>query len=250
MPHLQQRGIDMGFIDNDALVAVLTRILETFATKEELEAVEAGGVTVDAALSDTSTNPVQNMVIKAALDGKSNSGHKHSAGDITSGTLSVERGGTNRASWQANRLIYPTQGLQGTTAFDQLIHPTTDGGFLRQNKTGAPFWTKPTDVLSAITSDTDWLTYSTTYPCVQYRVVNNIMYLRAYSDNQKNLSAGAYTTVGRVPTSYKPSVSIYFPANTVGGGKAIDGFVGTDGYIKLYSQVSTGYWAFSLSYPI
>jgi len=211
MPHLQQRGIDMGFVDNDALVAVLTRIIETFATKEELEAVEAGGVTVDAALSDTSTNPVQNRVIKAALDGKSNSGHYHSAGDITSGTLPVARGGTNRASWQANRLIYPTQGLQGTTAFDQLIHPTTDGGFLRQNKTGAPFWTKPTDVLSAITSDTDWLTYSTTYPCVQYRVVNNIMYLRAYSDNQKNLSAGAYTTVGRVDASYKPSVSIYFP---------------------------------------
>lgn len=140
----------MGFVDNDALVAVLTRILETFATKEELEAIEAGGVTVDAALSSTSTNPVQNRVIKAALDGKSNSEHNHSAGDITSGTLPVARGGTNRTSWQANRLIYPTQGLQGTTAFDQLIHPTTDGGFLRQNKTGAPFWSKPADVLSAI----------------------------------------------------------------------------------------------------
>lgn len=84
----------MAFVDNDALVTVLTRILETFATKEELEAIEAGGVTVDAALSSTSTNPVQNKAVKAALDGKASSSHEHAAGDISSGTLSVARGGT------------------------------------------------------------------------------------------------------------------------------------------------------------
>lgn len=84
----------MAFVDNDALVAVLTRILETFATKEELEAIGAGGVTVDAALSSTSTNPVQNKAVKAALDGKASSSHEHAAGDISSGTLSVARGGT------------------------------------------------------------------------------------------------------------------------------------------------------------
>ena len=99
MPHLQQRGIDVGFVDNDALVTVLTRILKAFATKEELEAVEAGGVTVDTALSSTSTNPVQNKAVKAALDGKASSSHEHAAGDITSGTLSVARGGTGKTAW-------------------------------------------------------------------------------------------------------------------------------------------------------
>ena len=74
--------------------------------------------------------------------------------------------------------------------------------------------------------------------------------MRAYSDAQKNLTAGSYTTVGRIETSYAPSVSIYFSANTVGSGKAIDGYIGTDGYVKLYAQAATSYWAFSLAYPV
>lgn len=37
------------------------------------EGGEGGSVTVDAALSSTSTNPVQNKVVKAALDLKANS---------------------------------------------------------------------------------------------------------------------------------------------------------------------------------
>lgn len=38
---------------------------------------EIPGVNVDASLSDTSTNPVQNKVVKTAIDGKSNTGHNH-----------------------------------------------------------------------------------------------------------------------------------------------------------------------------
>lgn len=41
------------------------------------------GITVDRALSDTSENPVQNKVVKAALDGKSGTGHTHAYSDIT-----------------------------------------------------------------------------------------------------------------------------------------------------------------------
>lgn len=41
------------------------------------------GITVDAALSDTSENPVQNKVVKAALDGKSGTGHTHSYNALT-----------------------------------------------------------------------------------------------------------------------------------------------------------------------
>lgn len=42
-----------------------------------------GGITVDAAFSATSENPVQNKVVKAALDGKSGTGHTHAYGEIT-----------------------------------------------------------------------------------------------------------------------------------------------------------------------
>ncbi|MGI5873548.1 MAG: hypothetical protein ACOX8R_02665 [Bacillota bacterium] len=54
--------------------------------------------TVDTALSSTSTNPVQNKVINTALAGKAASSHTHAAGDITSGTLPVARGGTGLTS--------------------------------------------------------------------------------------------------------------------------------------------------------
>lgn len=53
--------------------------LMSAADKAKLDRVAAGSnhVIVDAELSTTSTNPVQNKVIKSALDGKSNTGHTH-----------------------------------------------------------------------------------------------------------------------------------------------------------------------------
>ena len=53
--------------------------LMSAADKAKLDGVAAGSnhVTVDAELSADSTNPVQNKVIKSALDGKSNTGHTH-----------------------------------------------------------------------------------------------------------------------------------------------------------------------------
>lgn len=53
--------------------------LMSAADKTKLDGIAAGSnhVTVDAELSTTSTNPVQNKVIKSALDGKSNTGHTH-----------------------------------------------------------------------------------------------------------------------------------------------------------------------------
>lgn len=53
--------------------------LMSAADKVKLDGVSAGAgqVTVDAELSTTSTNPVQNKVIKSALDGKSNTSHTH-----------------------------------------------------------------------------------------------------------------------------------------------------------------------------
>ena len=49
---------------------------------------------IDSALSSTSTNGLQNKVIKTALDGKANSTHTHSASDITSGLATVATSGS------------------------------------------------------------------------------------------------------------------------------------------------------------
>lgn len=53
--------------------------LMSAADKTKLDGIAAGSnhVIVDAELSADSTNPVQNKVIKSALDGKSNTGHTH-----------------------------------------------------------------------------------------------------------------------------------------------------------------------------
>lgn len=59
--------------------------LMSAADKTKLDGIAAGSnhITVDSTLSANSTNPVQNKVIKSALDGKSNTGHTHVKADIT-----------------------------------------------------------------------------------------------------------------------------------------------------------------------
>lgn len=59
----------------------------TGATGPQGPAGSDASVTVDSALSDTSTNPVQNKVIKSALDGKAASAHNQAASTITAGTF-------------------------------------------------------------------------------------------------------------------------------------------------------------------
>lgn len=45
-------------------------------------ATEANKTVVDSSLSSSSTNPVQNKVVNSALNGKSNTGHKHTSDEI------------------------------------------------------------------------------------------------------------------------------------------------------------------------
>ena len=72
-----------------------TKGLMSASDKKKLDGVEQGAnkTTVDSSLSATSTNPVQNKIVKDALDDKANSDHNHSANDITSGLLPISRGG-------------------------------------------------------------------------------------------------------------------------------------------------------------
>ena len=59
--------------------------LMSAADKTKLDSIEesANKTVVDTALSDTSTNPVQNKVIDAALAGKANTSHTHTKSEIT-----------------------------------------------------------------------------------------------------------------------------------------------------------------------
>lgn len=63
-------------------------MLSTDKTKLDGIAEGANKTTVDSSLSSSSTNPVQNKVVKAALDGKANSSHTHAGSDVTGLTAS------------------------------------------------------------------------------------------------------------------------------------------------------------------
>lgn len=89
--------------------------LMSAADKAKLDGVAAGSnhVTVDAELSTTSTNPVQNKVVKAALDGKSNTGHKHVKADITDFPTSMPASDVSAWAKAASKPSYSISEISG-----------------------------------------------------------------------------------------------------------------------------------------
>lgn len=69
---------------------------------------ESGGssITVDSALSTTSTNPVENRVITNSLNGKSNIGHTHLVSDITNFPTSMPASDVYAWAKQPNKPTY------------------------------------------------------------------------------------------------------------------------------------------------
>lgn len=84
-------------VNGETLIDLTNDTVEAEAVDEGVSFHTANGESavgtkvIDSELSTTSTNAVQNKVVTEALNGKANSSHKHSASDITSGTLSTDR---------------------------------------------------------------------------------------------------------------------------------------------------------------
>ena len=114
--------------------------------KNKLAGIATGAnkTTVDSALSDSSTNPVQNKVINNALLGKANSSHTHKVSDITSGTLGLTQGGTGSVSGLAEA---PRNAIirKAGDADDYLYYTATKSGALyASGENGSPvFGTLP-----------------------------------------------------------------------------------------------------------
>ena len=75
--------------------------------------------------------------VENKLANKADTTHYHTTSNITSGTLSVIRGGTGKGSWSSNRIIYPS----GSTTLTQLAFPSEES-VLAQKSSGSPFWKK------------------------------------------------------------------------------------------------------------
>lgn len=68
--------------------------------------------------------------------GAAEDSHEHTATDITKGTLRVNRGGTGKGTWAANRIPY----LSASSVFSQLPFPAQSNSVLHQDISGAPYW--------------------------------------------------------------------------------------------------------------
>lgn len=89
--------------------------LMSAADKTKLDGIAAGSnhITVDSTLSANSTNPVQNKVIKSALDGKSNTGHTHVKADITDFPTSMPASDVYSWAKQSSKPSYTISEVSG-----------------------------------------------------------------------------------------------------------------------------------------
>lgn len=103
-------------IGADAVVTTSSDGLMSASDKSKLDGIAEGAtkITVDTALSSTSTNPVQNKVIKSALDKKLNRSGGTLTGAITTKgiklTSGTDFGSSLPSSLQSNQLFFQTLG--------------------------------------------------------------------------------------------------------------------------------------------
>ena len=143
------------FLDYNGLQRFLNNLKTIIPTKTSDITNDSGFLTqhnpVDSSLSDTSTNAVQNKVVKGALDGKSDTGHTHTASEVsglstvaTSGsyndlsntptiptvnnaTLTIQKNGSTVKTFTANASSNVTANITVPTAVSEL---TNDSGYL------------------------------------------------------------------------------------------------------------------------
>lgn len=86
----------------------------TTTEKNKLAGIETGAQvnpTIDSALSDSSTNPVQNKIVKAALDGKADS---EEIPTVNNNTITIQLNGTTIESFTLNQTTNETINIQVT----------------------------------------------------------------------------------------------------------------------------------------
>lgn len=89
--------------------------LMSAADKSKLDSVATGAnkTVVDASFVANSTNPVQSKVVKSALDGKSNTGHKHVKADITDFPTSMPASDVYSWAKQSSKPSYTISEVSG-----------------------------------------------------------------------------------------------------------------------------------------
>ena len=164
---------------------------------------------------------------KTNWNNKANSDHVHSASDITTGILSVPRGGSGKSSWTANRILYPSS----PTVFAQLPFPTVNGSILCQDTSGAPYWVDQNDITGedagkavlryARTSDQSMTSSSATKISLTSRTeIDDSGILAASSNGIKVSKTGYYNISAQIifsatGTAHQATLAIYDGTNHI-----------------------------------
>lgn len=96
--------------------------LMSAADKSKLDSVATGAnkTVVDTSFVTNSTNPVQSKVVKSALDGKSDTGHKHVKADITDFPTSMPASDVSAWAKQSSKPSYTISEVSGNLAASRI----------------------------------------------------------------------------------------------------------------------------------
>ena len=208
-------------------------------TPEQL-AMLRENIIADAELSETSTYPVQNRAVYsagiaflAALD------------DLQSAMPTP----TQKEAWSAKSDFSGSY----NDLTDKPAAPTVDTALSATSTNAVQNKIVKSALDKKVTKeDSGWQSYTMSFGTpVKYRVKNDVVFLRGYSDNTVTLTAAQWTEVGYIPSGNWPSENWYFTASEYQGDKIIQGCVSAeDGYIRLYATSAVSNWSFGTSYPL
>lgn len=203
--------------------------------KNKLAGIATGAnkTTVDSALSDSSTNPVQNKIVKSALDGKAASSHSHDYLPLSGGTLTGNLTGK-----------YLTGTWLQTTATSDLgktppnVAVLDDGGWVYK-RTPAELLSDmlgKTTITLNVTSDA----YLKNYNCTAFVFTGLKMgFVRIYGQTNVALTNGTSYRLTDIsangPTNYMHALSINCS-------KKVTAWIGGNGvYIRPLEAIGVGY---------
>lgn len=232
------------------------------------------GINVDSALNSTSTNPVQNKVVAAALNGKmpvySYNGGTFDADDLTSPAIHlINSGGTNLPASCSGGVLLVDGSSQTTQYFFPLYNG--DNRIHTRYKYHGTEWTD-WEILGLSTSQSTAITTAGTYAldAVQNNAsvsgtlankispltssiilaagfnkesgqlfkINRTVTLNGRYSSTTNFTQSDFTTIGTLPSGFRPTTSIHGPATVCNTATVYPAIVRilTTGKVQVYTN--------------
>lgn len=227
------KGTGSVTVSKDSTTGVITINGVDTDTKYTLPAATdtvRGGVMVDTALSATSTNPVQNKVVKAALDGKQAS-LGYTAENVANKTTTIAAAGT------ANDTKYPTEKAVRTALdakADKTAIPTVNNATLTIQQNG-------TSVGTFTANQATNATVNVTVPTKVSQLTNDSSFATTTAVNAKQDTANIVPENDDNAETYKDSTTKYPSMKTMNAAiaNAVDGLNDGLGALAYTDTIST-----------